>query len=548
MKREAKAPASPETPVPFDTIKAAIEATENPWDQLRLIATIEDRAERTQFLNPWLALVSKCPKAEQDSLLGRAKDAWPSLRVETARDQLKKVAEEQQGTRRFALGLAVADAFMAETVYRPGADKPLGYMVQNLADPTTRPVWVESIEYNKAVYVPPSGLLPLLERGVFLLPSDVEEDYGDPAALIEKIKHHIITYVQLPPDSDFLNIAAIFVLLSWGFDRFNALPYLRAIGDFGAGKTRLIETVGRICYRPTFLGGATTAAPIFRIIEKVHGTLVVDEGDYGTSEVEETIIKILTQGYKAGFPVLRAEAVADGGHDVQAYDVYGPKLLSMRKPFRDGALESRCLSQTMAVSTTVRHQPVHLPKKIHDEALQLRNLLLLWRFRTWASLDVEKVESRPLFGLEPRIIEMGLPLLAVAPPAMHPLVIEALRVYSEELTASRQESWEGIVLGALARHFRSATASVLIKDLVDSIELDGIKLHPRTVAGIVRRTFKFRTGSTHGRATVSRDDAKLSRLLKKYGLLEEKPAAPLLAPWSDNGFKPTTTPAQEVER
>jgi hypothetical protein len=148
--------------------------------------------------------------------------------------------------------------------------------------------------------------------------------------------------------------------------------------------------------------------------------------------------------------------------------------------------------------------------------------------------------------LEPRIIEMGLPLLAVAPSALHPTLLAALKIYSEDLTASRGESWEGIVLGALARQFRlqSKMASVSILSLVESIELEqGIKLHPRTVAGIVRRTFKFRTSTTHGRATVYRDDARLTRLLKRYGLEE-----PLLAPPlnSDNGFRPTPPLPQEV--
>ena len=27
-------------------------------------------------------------------------------------------------------------------------------------------------------------------------------------------------------------------------------PYLRALGDYGTGKTRFIQTVGVLCYRP----------------------------------------------------------------------------------------------------------------------------------------------------------------------------------------------------------------------------------------------------------------------------------------------------------
>ena len=50
--------------------------------------------------------------------------------------------------------------------------------------------------------------------------------------------------------------AAHYVLLSWVYDVFNELPYLRFRGDFGTGKTRALIALGSICYKPFFASGS----------------------------------------------------------------------------------------------------------------------------------------------------------------------------------------------------------------------------------------------------------------------------------------------------
>jgi hypothetical protein len=81
-------------------------------------------------------------------------------------------------------------------------------------------------------------------------------------------------------------------------DRFNEVPYLRAIGDFGSGKSRFIQSIGILCYKPVFTGGATTPSPIFRIVNEVHGTLIIDEADFKFSDMTSEIVKILNTGYQ----------------------------------------------------------------------------------------------------------------------------------------------------------------------------------------------------------------------------------------------------------
>ncbi len=82
-----------------------------------------------------------------------------------------------------------------------------------------------------------------------MLPSEPEE-YGSEAALVHEIQAFIHRYVDVSPL--FEKIAGYYVLLSWVFDAFNALPYLRLRGDPGSGKTRFLLAVGSLCYRDPF--------------------------------------------------------------------------------------------------------------------------------------------------------------------------------------------------------------------------------------------------------------------------------------------------------
>ena len=54
------------------------------------------------------------------------------------------------------------------------------------------------------------------------------------------------------------------------------------------------KTIGSMCYRPLVIGGAATPASIFRIIEAVGGTMLIDEADFQDSQIGTDVTKILT--------------------------------------------------------------------------------------------------------------------------------------------------------------------------------------------------------------------------------------------------------------
>src|SRR5207249_1905287 len=247
--------------------------------------------------------------------------------------------------------------------------------------------------------VPYSANNNLIQNDVVLLPSEPGE-YGSEEELVREVQTFIHRYVDVSPL--FEKIASYYVLLSWVYDAFNELPYLRFRGDYGSGKTRALITVGSLCYKPIFASGASTVSPLFRILDSFRGTLIIDEGDFRFSDERAEIIKILNNGNATGFPVLRSEpSDRKGEFNPRAYAVFGPKLVATRGFFQDRALESRCLTEEMGQTRLREDIPINMPANHKEEALALRNKLLMFRFRNARRCGVAEVEVDRT--IEPRL-------------------------------------------------------------------------------------------------------------------------------------------------
>ena len=81
--------------------------------------------------------------------------------------------------------------------------------------------------------VPYSPTNNLIATGCILLPSAIG-DFRDKAELVAEVQAFIHRYVDLSPL--FEEIAAHYVLLTWVYDAFNELGYLRFRGDYGTGE------------------------------------------------------------------------------------------------------------------------------------------------------------------------------------------------------------------------------------------------------------------------------------------------------------------------
>jgi hypothetical protein len=361
----------------------------------------------------------------------------------------------------------------------------------------------------------------LIQHNVVLFPSEPAE-YDSDAALLTEIQAFIHRYVDV--SALFERIASYYVLLSWVYDGFNELPYLRVRGDPGTGKTRCLLTIGTLCYKPIFAGGASTVSPIFRILEAFQGTLIIDESDFRFSDEKAEIVKILNNGNVRGFPVLRSEATGTGEFNPKAYQVFGPKLVATRGAFDDRALESRFLTEEMGNARLRDEVPINLPASHKQEAQQIRNKLLLFRFRRFRKQQLgETLIDRTI---EPRLNQIFAPLLSmVDDPDARAEFRNMIKQYHRDLVVERGMDAEAQILEII----RSLLAAPGVTKLsIDDIkgrfvdlyggEYDG-KITHRWVGGIVRKRLGLKTQKSHGVYVVPVSELeKLPRLYEKYGV------------------------------
>jgi hypothetical protein len=387
----------------------------------------------------------------------------------------------------------LANGSLVEMVYDPKQHKT-GLAVWNGSGWTFEDFL--NVKTNEKL-VPYSPRNNLIKNQIILFPSEPCE-YGTEAELLREIQSFIHRYVDLSPV--FEKIASYYVLFSWIYDGFNELPYLRVRGDPGCGKTRFLLIVGSICFKPIFASGASTVSPIFRMLENFQGTLVIDESDFRFSDEKAEMVKILNNGNVRGFPVLRSETSGKGEFNPRAYHVFGPKLVATRGPFEDRALESRFLTEEMGQRSLRTDIPINLTGSHEQEALALRNKLLLFRFRNFGKKAISPdMHDR---SIEPRLNQVFAPLLAV---------IDDVKI--------RRELIRGLMAEPQTQKLTIMEITNRFSDLFGS-EYER-KVTSRWIGFVIRKRLGLKTERTRdGFVVTAAELSKLERLYLKFGLAQ----------------------------
>lgn len=365
--------------------------------------------------------------------------------------------------------------------------------------------------------VPYSAANNLLTHDVVMFPSETA-DYASTETLLADVRAFIHRYCDV--SDAFEEIAAHYVMFSWIYDAFNEVPYLRVRGDFGTGKSRFLLTVGSLCYKAIFASGASTVSPLFRILDACRGTLVMDECDFRFSDERAEIVKILNNGNARGFPVLRSESTPQKEYDPRAFHVFGPKIVATRGLFTDRALESRCITEEMERRPPRPNIPLNLPLSFGEEALALRNQLLMFRFRNITR--PRDVDASALRGIEPRIAQIFAPLLAtIEGEATKERVIALARRYSEKLAAERSFSLEAELLSVILM-LQQDGVPLSVKAIADRYaEEHGAEYHkpitPRWIGGLLRSRLSLVPVKSHGTFVIPASETpKLKQLFERY--------------------------------
>lgn len=393
-----------------------------------------------------------------------------------------------------------------------------------------------TIDVGGITYIPYKPDLGLLKsRRVVLFPEKYEE-YGNEKDLNAEIRAFIHDFLDIDPFYE--KLASYYVMFSWLYDLFENLPYLRALGDYGTGKTRFIQTIGVLCYRPMLVSGASTTSPIFNIIDMFKGTLVIDEADFSNSDADNEIIKILNIGYYKGGVVLRAEKdPTNETYMPSARDVFGPKILATRKLFTDRATESRCLTKRMGTQRPRPGIPYTLGTEFWGRAQSLRNKLLMYRLRNHRAIEVD--HSLADMSIEPRLNQVALPLLTlIQDDKMRAEIISFIKAYNEILISDRQMTLPAIVMQALVEIYYTRKVNLLgiderdftmkglaakAQEIANDIDPD-TKISAQRVSKVLTEDLglvKRKPHPTLRRDMVIFEEDELQSLMLRYGL--EKP-------------------------
>ena len=356
-----------------------------------------------------------------------------------------------------------------------------------------------------------------LRHKVLLFPEKTES-YGSTKKLVHSIREYIHKYVDL--SDEFEIIATHYVLLTWLFDCHNVLGYLRIRGDFGTGKTRFLQVIGGICYKPIFASGAATIAPLFHLLNDIGGTLIMDESDFYQSSEKSLIAKILNNGNAKGFPVLRCEKTKDHSFTTKSFNVFGPKILASRGRFDDDALESRFLTENAGVRPLRPDVPRKIGKALEKEALTLRSKLLQFRFDQFHKDRLVKTTENQL---NPRIDQILSPLLEFMPDDEKEIVISWARQNEIQQQHERGMQLPAHVLGVLTSLFENQKSVQIGKIREEVIKRYGdhydYPLTAKAVGSVVRNQLHLKTRQSGGRYFVDDNEKEKVKLLAlRYGI------------------------------
>lgn len=375
------------------------------------------------------------------------------------------------------------DGHLFEMVWNPdAAGGPRSALAVRFPDGRIEVVDRLALE-DKIVEPTPHIVSALKERAIRLAPGIAE--YGTEAELVERVREFIHKFCDLP--DDFERISAFYVLLSYRFDGFQRIPYLRQLGDLGGGKTRWLQTLHGLCFRAHYLTGGASISPIYRIASTIgQVTTIMDECEFN-AETEHG--RQMTNLFNVGYD--RLGSVARSNVDTmqnEYFTVFGPKVMTQRKPFPDDATNSRCLTHESRGGVGVRKDiptMIYAPE-FEPQAAQLRAQLLLFRLRTWEQ-DVRPVENGLGHELPGRLREIVIPLQTLfkdeekLQKTIRQLVVEKHR----QMIADRAGTMEARILEGILLAWYAPTEEALERDKEAAKSDLERGIYPRMSMGVI---------------------------------------------------------------
>lgn len=353
---------------------------------------------------------------------------------------------------------------------------------------------------------------------------------ASPERLYVGMSEAFANFLDLPEDTATGTVSTLicWVMLTYIFPAFSAVPYLLLSGPAGSGKSRVLELLERLAFRP-FSASNLTNAVLFRSLNSFGGTLLLDEAeqlrDARSPEVAQLVASLLA-GYRAGKFVCRMEPTADGGFLTSHFAVYGPKAIACINEVPP-ALAQRCIQIAMFRSPPDSNKPRQrlgdydsLWQTLRDAA----HAITLDFGRDWPRLAGLKEVCPPMSG---RGYELWQPLLAIASwfedhgvqgllSLMQSHALAMIESAKDHSTPPADELLLRTLANLVMRGDRPTAKEILqAASLEDSNTFQ--RWSPKGVAGHLQR-YGIITAKSHGRHEYKPSTDDLTRIEKNYGI------------------------------
>lgn len=297
-----------------------------------------------------------------------------------------------------------------------------------------------------------------------------------------------------------LRVVSAWVVAAWLADLWDRFPHLAITSPVNrCGKTRFLQLLQLITPNAYATTNISPAA-LYRLIEQVHPTLLLDEAQSLSrrgSENSEVIREILNSGIDRDASIIRV-----GGanfNEIHKFRVYGPKVIALIGEV-DSVLADRCLPIQMRRKTKQDQVERYLSRVVEPQAKTVHVALGKWARRK-KNIVTRAHDNLELFDLQnDRMAELLAPLQAIVTVA-NPKSLYSLREYA--MTLDRDDNvLPGVKLLASCR-------AILIpgKKFISTDDL---------LTKLLARTEEGWATWTYGRAVTAR---ALSDLLRPFNIL-----------------------------
>lgn len=228
---------------------------------------------------------------------------------------------------------------------------------------------------------------------------------------VELLRKYIEEHFEFK-DSRERDIVLCWVLGTY-YKGFNAYPRLLLHGTKRAGKSKMLTLLSLTC-RDAVYGIIPSVSAIFRVIEELKPTLIMDEFNLFSIKDNPELAAVLHAGYKPSGEVLRVEK-GKNGYNLCRFPVYCPMALA-GLTINDDQLLDRSITINM-----IRSVNLDIISSRIDENWMIKKKLLKWETLRKHFPDIEhkdcadcmeEIEKRKIvFG---RDEELWLPILSVA--------------------------------------------------------------------------------------------------------------------------------------